>query len=109
MEEVPPATGPTVGRDEFLTNEFSEVYETHLCERLEGMSKQQLIQEYLQIEANYDQLRQRCKADASNGSHSVHAKANRAKWESHWRAMKEQVRRLSAENHGKRGFYENKS
>lgn len=40
----------------FLSKEFSSVYETARTERLEEMNKQQLIQEYLQMESNYDKL-----------------------------------------------------
>lgn len=42
--------------EEFLTKEFSSVYEDARRERLEGMSRTQLIHEYLQLEANYDRL-----------------------------------------------------
>lgn len=101
MAEVSPGGAP-VGRDEFLSNEFSNVYETAKCERLEGLSKQQLIQEYLQLESSHEQLKQRqnaqsgkAGASSSGGSHNHH---NRAKWESHWRALKDQVRRLTADN-----------
>lgn len=106
MAEVP-ATGAAVGRDEFLTNEFSTVYETAKCERLEGLPKQQLIQEYLQLESSHEQLKQRLREEkeeaTGNGSKtagSQQSHLNRAKWESHWRALKERVRRLTAENHG---------
>lgn len=118
-------SGVPVGRDEFLTNEFSTVYETARCERLEELTKAQLIQEYLQLEGNYDQLKQQMKKDPAGGDankkgpdsgggggdsgsatasgRAHHHSYNRAKWESHWRAMKDQMRRLTAENHGKRG------
>lgn len=45
--------------EEFLTKEFSSVYEDARVERLEGLSKQQLIQEFLQLQTNYDQLSRR--------------------------------------------------
>ena len=45
--------------EEFLTKEFSSVYENVKCERLEGLSKQQLIQEYLQLEAQLEQANRR--------------------------------------------------
>lgn len=48
--------------EEFLTKEFASVYEDARSERLEGLSKSQLIQEYLQLEANYEQVTRRYNA-----------------------------------------------
>lgn len=42
--------------EEYLTKEFSSVYEDAQCERLSNMSKNELIQEYLILEAKYDNL-----------------------------------------------------
>lgn len=42
--------------EEFLSKEFCSVYESARAERLDEMNKQQLIQEYLQMESNYDKL-----------------------------------------------------
>lgn len=42
--------------EEFLRREFSSVYEDARTERLDTMSKAQLVREYLQLEANYDKL-----------------------------------------------------
>ncbi|CAH2242036.1 protein HEXIM1 [Pararge aegeria] len=50
--------------EEYLTKEFSSVYEDAQCERLSNMSKNELIQEYLLLEAKYDNLvkrNERCK------------------------------------------------
>uniref|UniRef100_A0A1Q3FF25 Putative hexamethylene bis-acetamide-inducible protein n=1 Tax=Culex tarsalis TaxID=7177 RepID=A0A1Q3FF25_CULTA len=52
--------------EEFLTKEFSSVYEDARSERLEGLSKTQLIQEYLQLEANFEQVTRRFAAKASS-------------------------------------------
>ncbi|KOB77199.1 Protein HEXIM1 [Operophtera brumata] len=41
---------------EYLTKEFSSVYEDAQSERLSNMSKNELIQEYLLLEAKYDNL-----------------------------------------------------
>lgn len=114
MAEVQDTGTAPVNRDEFLTNEFSTVYETARSERLEGLTKPQLIQEYMQLEANYDRLqKQRINTNKSSnegsgtreGHHHHHhhqqQQNNKLKWEAHWRALKDQVRRLSAENHGK--------
>ncbi|CAG9789207.1 unnamed protein product [Diatraea saccharalis] len=42
--------------EEYLTKEFSSVYEDAQTERLSNMSKNELIQEYLILEAKYDSL-----------------------------------------------------
>ncbi|CAH4031824.1 protein HEXIM1 [Pieris brassicae] len=42
--------------EEYLTKEFSSVYEDAQCERLSNMSKNELIEEYLLLEAKYDTL-----------------------------------------------------
>lgn len=42
--------------EEYLTKEFSSVYEDAQSERLSNMSKNELIQEYLLLEAKYDNL-----------------------------------------------------
>ncbi|XP_041969136.1 protein HEXIM1 [Aricia agestis] len=57
--------------EEFLTKEFSSVYEDAQCERLSDMSKNELIQEYLLLEAKYDNLirrseRVKCKDNDEN-------------------------------------------
>jgi Hexamethylene bis-acetamide-inducible protein len=48
--------------EEFLTKEFSNVYEDARSERLEAMTKAQLIQEFLQMEATVEQLTRRINA-----------------------------------------------
>ncbi|XP_045502498.1 suppressor protein SRP40-like [Colias croceus] len=45
--------------EEYLTKEFSSVYEDAQCERLSNMSKNELIEEYLILEAKYDTLLKR--------------------------------------------------
>lgn len=42
--------------EEYLTKEFSSVYEDAQSERLSNMSKSELIEEYLLLEAKYDNL-----------------------------------------------------
>lgn len=79
----------------FLTKEFSSVYETARAERLDGMSKNQLIKEYLQLEANYDKL---SKTLGARVSLDVDAKAK--DFESKNR-LEERVKQLTEENLGK--------
>lgn len=62
----------------FLSKEFSNVYESARSERLEGMTKSQLMREYLQLEANYDKL-------------SRNLDARKAKRDNYILALEEQV------------------
>jgi len=51
--------------EEFLTKEFSNAYEDLHAERLNQMTKSQLIQEYLQLEEKVDMLEKRLKKPQS--------------------------------------------
>ncbi|XP_017874271.1 PREDICTED: protein HEXIM1 [Drosophila arizonae] len=82
----------TEDQELFLSKEFSNVYERARVERLETMSKQELIQECLQIEDRYakDQGRQRqLSLNAQNISKEFGAKI---------RALEEKIRDLTREN-----------
>ncbi|XP_055590527.1 uncharacterized protein LOC129742622 [Uranotaenia lowii] len=61
-DHMPHVLTPSEDEEEFLTKEFSSVYEDARSERLEGLSKTQLIQEYLQLEANFEQVTRRYSA-----------------------------------------------
>lgn len=65
-DHMPHVLTPSEDEEEFLTKEFSSVYEDARSERLEGLSKGQLIQEYLQLEANYEQVTRRFNAVKSS-------------------------------------------
>lgn len=91
----------TEDQELFLSKEFSNVYERARVERLETMSKQELIQECLQIEDRYskDQGRQRQQnLNAQNISKEYGAKI---------RALEEKIRELSRENQSEYGIKEN--
>lgn len=82
----------TEDQELFLSKEFSNVYERARVERLETMSKQELIQECLQIEDRYskDQGRQRQQnLNAQNISKEYGAKI---------RSLEDKIRELSREN-----------
>ncbi|XP_034487387.1 protein HEXIM1 [Drosophila innubila] len=82
----------TEDQELFLSKEFSNVYERARLERLETMSKQELIQECLQIEDRYskDQGRQRQQnLNAQNISKEYGAKI---------RALEDKIRELMREN-----------
>ncbi|EDV92747.1 protein HEXIM1 [Drosophila grimshawi] len=83
----------TEDQELFLSKEFSNVYERARVERLETMSKQELIQECLQVEDRYskDQGRQRQQSlNAQNISKEYGVKI---------RALEEKIRELTRENH----------
>ncbi|XP_004521205.1 uncharacterized protein LOC101448545 [Ceratitis capitata] len=76
--------------EEFLTKEFANVYEKARVERLENLTKQQLIEECLQIEDRYssDQGRQQQRISSE--------------FMSKIRILEEKVRELSRENYNLR-------
>lgn len=71
--------------EEFLSKEFANVYERARVERLEGMTKQQLIEECLQLEDRYAQGA----GAQQNGNTEYLAKL---------RVLEERIRDLNAEN-----------
>lgn len=88
--------------EEFLTKEFSSVYEDARSERLDGMSKSQLIREYLQMEANYDKLSQNLgdrKCDDDNAKEQQQARNYER--ENIICRLEDRVKELAAENLGK--------
>lgn len=87
----------------FLTKEFSSVYETARAERLDGMSKNQLIKEYLQLEANYDKL---SKTLGARVTLDVDAKAKDFESKSVIGRLEERIKKLTEENLGKPNFIE---
>lgn len=84
--------------EEFLTKEFSSVYEDARSERLDNMSKPQLIQEYLQLESSFDQLSRKFNVKNRNEDVSV-------EFLNKIRLMEEQIKKLNSENIGKRQTY----
>lgn len=79
--------------EEFLTKEFANVYEKARVERLENLTKQQLIEECLQIEDRYssDQGRQQ----------QLNVQRISSEFMSKIRILEEKVRELSRENYSK--------
>ncbi|XP_036323198.1 uncharacterized protein LOC118737059 [Rhagoletis pomonella] len=80
--------------EEFLTKEFANVYEKARVERLENLTKQQLIEECLQIEDRYssDQGRQQ----------QLNVQRISSEFMSKIRILEEKVRELSRENYNLR-------
>lgn len=83
--------------EEFLTKEFSSVYETARAERLEEMNKQQLIQEYLQMESNYDKL---CNSLKVRNRPVLKDFSTEIENANHIKRLENHIRELSAENLG---------
>ncbi|XP_054726424.1 uncharacterized protein LOC129236207 [Anastrepha obliqua] len=80
--------------EEFLTKEFANVYEKARVERLENLTKQQLIEECLQIEDRYssDQGRQQ----------QMNVQRISSEFMTKIRILEEKVRELSRENYNLR-------
>lgn len=91
------------GAAEFLSREFSSVYEDARAERLDGMSKGQLVREYLQMEANYDKLSRnlrRHKVEADRVRDAEQRLATRAESDRTVAELEGRVRQLLEENGG---------
>ena len=87
--------------EEFLTKEFSSVYEDARSERLDGMSKTQLIREYLQMEANYDKLSKNLGDRKSNDDNAKEIQlARNFERENNIQTLEERVKELTEENLG---------
>ncbi|XP_058456839.1 protein HEXIM2 isoform X2 [Malaya genurostris] len=104
-DHMPHVLTPSEDEEEFLTKEFSSVYEDARSERLEGLSKSQLIQEYLQLEANFEQVTRRYNAAKSFAlkEETESAAGNTATKDpteggSDRRRLEDRVRELTAEN-----------
>lgn len=104
-DHMPQVLTPSEDEEEFLTKEFSSVYEDARSERLESLSKTQLIQEYLQLEANFEQVTRRFKVAGTVGSAAGGA-TTREENESAvnaiegggGRRLEDRIRELTAEN-----------
>lgn len=105
-DHMPQVLTPSEDEEEFLTKEFSSVYEDARSERLESLSKTQLIQEYLQLEANFEQVTRRFKAAGTVGAAVAGGATTREENESAvnaiegggGRRLEDRIRELTAEN-----------
>lgn len=103
-DHMPQVLTPSEDEEEFLTKEFSSVYEDARSERLESLSKTQLIQEYLQLEANFEQVTRRFKAAgtiaAAAGGATTREENESAvnAIEGGGRRLEDRIRELTAEN-----------
>ncbi|XP_013116302.1 MAP7 domain-containing protein 2 [Stomoxys calcitrans] len=82
--------------EEFLTKEFANVYEKARVERLENLSKQELIEECLQIEDRYS------KDQGNQRQQQLNVQRVASEYMAKIRALDEKVRELSRENHNLR-------
>lgn len=83
--------------EEFLIKEFSSVYEDARTERLDAMTKPQLVQEYLQLEAAFDQMSRRMNAKSKYEENNDQLQNS----ESVIRKLQERISELSTDNIGK--------
>lgn len=106
MAEIPPPRGERYhdsssfsydspnDKEEYLSKEFCCVYENARSERLYEMSKTQLIQEYLQLEASYEKL-SNCMGNANSKLDDSLASRKRLK------QLADRITVLTTENLGK--------
>lgn len=100
-DHMPQVLTPSEDEEEFLTKEFSSVYEDARSERLEGLSKTQLIQEYLQLEANFEQVTRRFAAKAGAAGGATTREENESaviEGGGGGRRLEDRIRELTAEN-----------
>lgn len=104
-DHMPQVLTPSEDEEEFLTKEFSSVYEDARSERLESLSKTQLIQEYLQLEANFEQVTRRFKAAGTIGAaggattrEETESAVNAIEGGGGGRRLEDRIRELTAEN-----------
>lgn len=104
-DHMPQVLTPSEDEEEFLTKEFSSVYEDARSERLEGLSKTQLIQEYLQLEANFEQVTRRFAAKPAAGGGAASAREENESAVNAiegggggGRRLEDRIRELTAEN-----------
>lgn len=79
--------------EEFLTKEFANVYEKARVERLESLSKQELIEECLQIEDRYS------KDQGNQRQQQIQVQRIAQEYIAKIRMLDEKVKELSRENH----------
>lgn len=79
--------------EEFLTKEFANVYEKARVERLENLTKQQLIEECLQIEDRYS------KDQGNQRQQQLNIQRIAQDYTSKIRMLDEKIKELSRENH----------
>ncbi|XP_055905646.1 MAP7 domain-containing protein 2 isoform X2 [Eupeodes corollae] len=91
LAEVPSALLTPSDEEEFLTKEFANVYEKARVERLETLSKQQLIEECLQIEDRYSE-------QGAQRQQQINAQRLSAEYLIRIRSLEEKVRDLTKEN-----------
>uniref|UniRef100_A0A1A9WML9 Uncharacterized protein n=1 Tax=Glossina brevipalpis TaxID=37001 RepID=A0A1A9WML9_9MUSC len=82
--------------EEFLTKEFANVYETARVERLENLSKQELIDECLQIEDRYSKIQ------GTQRQQQLNMQRIATEYMTKIRTLEEKIKELSRENHNLR-------
>lgn len=81
--------------ENFLAKEFAETYQTYRAERLQAMSKEDLIREFIAMETKVEQLETMLAAKRAAPSSSSSSTAKKSRSE---RKLEAEVARLSKEN-----------
>uniref|UniRef100_A0A2M4BKJ4 Putative hexamethylene bis-acetamide-inducible protein n=1 Tax=Anopheles marajoara TaxID=58244 RepID=A0A2M4BKJ4_9DIPT len=66
-DHMPQVLTPSEDEEDFLTKDFSVVYEKERCEQLENLSHPELIQEYIKLMVDHEQVTRRLNALSAGG------------------------------------------
>uniref|UniRef100_A0A2M4A544 Putative hexamethylene bis-acetamide-inducible protein n=1 Tax=Anopheles triannulatus TaxID=58253 RepID=A0A2M4A544_9DIPT len=66
-DHMPQVLTPSEDEEDFLTKDFSVVYEKERCEQLENLSHPELIQEYIKLMVDHEQVTRRLNALSASG------------------------------------------
>ncbi|XP_052870374.1 uncharacterized protein DDB_G0271670 isoform X2 [Anopheles cruzii] len=75
-DHMPQVLTPSEDEEDFLTKDFAVVYEKERCEQLESLSHPELIQEYIKLLLDHEQVTRRLNALSASSSASAKSTAN---------------------------------
>ncbi|XP_050085181.1 uncharacterized protein DDB_G0271670 isoform X2 [Anopheles aquasalis] len=75
-DHMPQVLTPSEDEEDFLTKDFSVVYEKERCEQLENLSHPELIQEYIKLMVDHEQVTRRLNALSAGGVGSGRGKSD---------------------------------
>ncbi|XP_058060945.1 uncharacterized protein LOC131211479 isoform X2 [Anopheles bellator] len=75
-DHMPQVLTPSEDEEDFLTKDFAVVYEKERCEQLENLSHPELIQEYIKLLLDHEQVTRRLNALSASSSASAKNTAN---------------------------------
>lgn len=88
--------------EEFLTKEFSSCYEDARTERMNEMSKTQLIDEYLQLESNFNKLSRDYNrlVGSERSNEAAKERQQQIEFQNRIRILEDKIKELNADNLG---------